>query len=101
MPQRSITHALVAVGALGALGAAPSAGDLASRYAAGQAHAGALRSQISARTQQIQGYEGSISSLQTRLDQVQQVVTVQQRLLAADARRAASPPIGGRGARGA
>ena len=84
MPQRSITHALVtlvAAGAIGALGAAPSAGDLASRYAAGKARAGALQSQISARTQQIQGYEGSISSLQTRLDQVQQVVAVQQRLL--------------------
>jgi len=84
MPQRSITHALVTLavaGAVAAVGASPSAGDLASRYAAGERRAGALQSQISARTQQIQGYEGSIASLQTRLDQVQQVVAVQQRLL--------------------
>jgi peptidoglycan hydrolase CwlO-like protein len=84
MPQRSITHALatlVVVGVVAALRAAPSAGDLASRYAAGRARASALQSQISARNQQIQGYEGSIASLQARLDQVQRVVAIQQRLL--------------------
>ena len=70
-------------GALAGLGAGPSAGDLSSRYSAHQRQAGALRSNIQAQDQRIQGYEGSIASLQSRLTAIQHSVDVQESLLGA------------------
>ena len=58
-----------------------SRGDLASRYSAGQNRAGELRSAIKADNTKIRGFEGSISSLQTRLTIVQQSLNVQQQQL--------------------
>ncbi len=84
MPARTLLHVLATLalsGAIAVASAVPSAGDLSTRYRAGQARAGTLQSQIAARTQEIQGYEGSIQSLQGRLDQVQQAVSLQERLL--------------------
>ena len=52
MPHRPIRHALTALalaGGIASAAAAPSAGDLASRYSAGKSRAGALRSQIASR----------------------------------------------------
>jgi TolA-binding protein len=61
--------------------AAPSSADLSSRYQAGQQRAQQLRSEIAAQTKRIQGFEGSISSLEGRLRQVQASVDTQQQLL--------------------
>ncbi len=61
--------------------AMPSSGDLSSRYSEGQQRAGQLQGAIQADTHLIQGYEGTISSLQARLDVIQRIVTVQERLL--------------------
>jgi hypothetical protein len=58
-----------------------SRGDLASRYQSGQQRAGHLRSAISADNAKIQGFEGTISSLQARLSAVQQSLDIQQRQL--------------------
>lgn len=63
-------------------GAGVSHGDLARRYAAGQNKAGELQSQINADSTKIQGYEGTISSLQGRLDVVQHSLAIQEGLLA-------------------
>ena len=84
MSPRSLLHVLVplaVVAGVAAAGAAPSAGDLSARYQAGETRAEALRSQIAARSEQIQGYEGSIASLEQRLDVVQRAVALQERLL--------------------
>ena len=79
-PRRIATVCLLsAAGAVAA--AAPSSADLSSRYQAGQERAQQLRSQITAETKRIQGFEGSISSLEGRLRQVQASVDTQQRLL--------------------
>jgi peptidoglycan hydrolase CwlO-like protein len=59
-----------------------SHGDLASRYQAGQQHASQLQSQIHADSTKIQGFEGTLSSLQARLTVVQRSLTIQQQLLA-------------------
>ncbi len=67
--------------AMMASAAVPSSGDLSSRYSEGQQRAGQLQGGIQADTAQIQGYEGTISSLQARLDVIQRIVTVQERLL--------------------
>ncbi|HEX4011331.1 MAG TPA: hypothetical protein VHX62_15030 [Solirubrobacteraceae bacterium] len=61
--------------------AAPSSADLSSRYQAGQQQAQQLRSEIAAQTKRIQGFEGSIGSLEGRLRQVQASVDTQQQLL--------------------
>ncbi len=71
------------LGALAAVGTAGvSHGDLASRYAAGQQQAAQLQSAIQADTTKIQGFEGTLSSLQARLGAIEQSLAIQQRLLA-------------------
>jgi peptidoglycan hydrolase CwlO-like protein len=79
---RRVVASICALAALtAALTAGPSRGDLSSRYNAGKQRAGALKSAIQADTSKIQGYQGTISSLQARLAAIQQSVTVQERLL--------------------
>ena len=58
-----------------------SRGDLASRYSAGQHRANGLKSAIHADSTKIQGFEGTISSLQTRLTAVQQSLDIQEQQL--------------------
>ncbi len=58
-----------------------SRGDLASRYSAGQHKANGLRSAIKSDNKQIQGFEGTISSLQARLTAVQQSLDIQEQQL--------------------
>jgi peptidoglycan hydrolase CwlO-like protein len=58
-----------------------SRGDLASRYSAGQQRASQLKSAIHADSTKIQGFEGTISSLQARLDVVQQSLEIQEQQL--------------------
>ncbi len=58
-----------------------SRGDLASRYSAGQQRAGHLRSAIKADSSKIQGFEGTINSLEARLTAVQQSLDVQEQQL--------------------
>ncbi len=63
------------------LGAQPSRGDLASRYAAGQQRAGQLSAGIQTYTHKLQGYQGTIDALQARLAVIQSSVSRQERLL--------------------
>jgi peptidoglycan hydrolase CwlO-like protein len=65
-----------------AMTAGVSRGDLASRYQSGQHRAGQLQSQIHADSSKIQGFEGTISALQSRLTVVQRSLAIQQQLLA-------------------
>jgi len=58
-----------------------SRGDLASRYSAGRQRAGQLSSAIKADSAKIQGFEGTISSLQARLSAVQQSLDIQEQQL--------------------
>ncbi len=62
-------------------GVGTSRGDLAGRYAAHQAQAGRLQSTIQSDTSAIQGFEGTIDSLQARLAIVQRSLAVQESLL--------------------
>jgi peptidoglycan hydrolase CwlO-like protein len=61
--------------------AVPGWADLNSRYQAGQARARQLRSQISAQSQKIAGYQGTIDNLEGRLSAIEQALGVQERLL--------------------
>ena len=63
------------------LAAVPGWADLSGRYKANQQHAQQLRSQISAQSQKINGYQGTINSLEGRLAQVENALGVQERLL--------------------
>lgn len=63
------------------VGAGVSRGDLASRYSAGQHKASGLRSAIQTDNKQIQGFEGTISSLQARLTAVQESLDIQEQQL--------------------
>jgi hypothetical protein len=58
-----------------------SRGDLASRYSSGRQRAGQLRSAIKADSSKIQGFEGTISSLQARLTAVQTSLDIQEQQL--------------------
>jgi hypothetical protein len=58
-----------------------SRGDLASRYSSGKQRAGSLRSAIQADSTKIRGFEGTISSLQSRLNAVQQSLDIQEQQL--------------------
>jgi len=58
-----------------------SSADLISRYQAGQQRASQLHSRVQSETDRIQGFEGSISALETRLTAIQHSVNVQQQLL--------------------
>jgi hypothetical protein len=79
--RRVLAVALLVAIACAVATAPPGRADLASRYAAGQQRAGELRSQIQADDTRIQGYEGTIASLQARLELVQRSLAVQERLL--------------------
>jgi peptidoglycan hydrolase CwlO-like protein len=74
-----------AIGALTALAAAipasPSRGDLAGRFQAGQQRAGALQSAIQQDSTKINGFEGTIASLQGRLRVIQGSLDTQEQLL--------------------
>jgi peptidoglycan hydrolase CwlO-like protein len=67
--------------AAAALSAGVSHGDLASRYQAGQQRASHLQSKIHADSTKIEGFEGTLSSLQARLTVVQRSLTIQEGLL--------------------
>ena len=64
----------------GALAASGSA-DLTSRYQAGQQQSSQLQSRIHAESNRIQGFEGTLGSLEKRLDAIQHSVDVQEQLL--------------------
>ncbi|HEX3975628.1 MAG TPA: hypothetical protein VHW96_05150 [Solirubrobacteraceae bacterium] len=71
---------LLAVVLLG-LVAVPGWADLSSKYQAGQSRAKQLRSEISAQSQRIEGYQGTINNLQARLNAIENALGVQERLL--------------------
>lgn len=71
---------LLAVLVLAAV-AAPGSADLSSRYKGNQQRARQLRSQISAQTAKIQGYQGTINNLQVRLTAIENALGVQERQL--------------------
>jgi peptidoglycan hydrolase CwlO-like protein len=64
----------------GALAASGSA-DLTSRYQTGQQRSSQLQSRIHSESNRIQGFEGTLGSLETRLDAIQHSVDVQEQLL--------------------
>jgi hypothetical protein len=80
-PRRTILLFLLTAVVAG-LAAVPGSADLSSRYQSGRQRAQQLKSQITAQTTRIQGFEGSISSLEARLNAIEASVTTQQRLLA-------------------
>jgi hypothetical protein len=73
---------MAAAGLLVVLAAAPSRGDLASRYSAAQQRANQLSSTIQAETSRIRGYEGTLANLEGRLSAIQHSVQIQEHLLA-------------------
>jgi peptidoglycan hydrolase CwlO-like protein len=77
--RRRIAVAVVAAAAV--VGASASRGDLVGRYAEHQQQASRLHSAIQADSTAIQGYEGSISTLQARLAVVQRRLNVQEDVL--------------------
>lgn len=82
--RRQLRRAAVAGGLAvlaAAAGAVPSKGDLASRYTAGRHRADQLQSTIEAQTSKIEGYRGTIVSLEGRLRVIQRTVAIQERLL--------------------
>jgi peptidoglycan hydrolase CwlO-like protein len=82
-PLRRIAAVLLLMAAGYGTLVAASGADLTSRYQAGQQRSSQLRSQIQAETSRIQGFEGTIGSLQGRLTAVQRSVAIQERLLGA------------------
>ena len=60
--------------AFGALAASSSA-DLSGRYQAGQQRSSALQAAIRAETSRINGFEGSIQTLQARLNAIEQRIS--------------------------
>jgi peptidoglycan hydrolase CwlO-like protein len=63
------------------LAAVPGWADLSSKYQSGQQRAHQLRSEISAQSQKIEGYQGTIDNLQARLSAIENALGVQERLL--------------------
>jgi peptidoglycan hydrolase CwlO-like protein len=59
-----------------------SRADLSSRYRAGRQHADQLQSEIRATSARIQGFEGTIGSLEQRLSSIQRSITAQEAQLA-------------------
>jgi hypothetical protein len=78
---RTIASIASLIALSGLIDAASSAGDLARQYSTGQQHASQLQSSIQADTSRIQGFEGTIGSLQARLAVIQRSVSVQEALL--------------------
>jgi peptidoglycan hydrolase CwlO-like protein len=82
MPRVRRTASLLLLVAAGSgVLAASGAADLTSRYQAGQQRSSQLQSKINDETNRIQGFEGTIGSLQKRLDAVQASVSEQEALL--------------------
>jgi uncharacterized coiled-coil protein SlyX len=79
-PRRPVSLLLLTLAACG-VAASGSAADLTSRYQAGQQRSSQLRSRIRAESDRIQGFQGTLASLQGRLDAVQHSVSVQEQLL--------------------
>jgi peptidoglycan hydrolase CwlO-like protein len=63
------------------LAAGSSSANLVDRYQSGQQRAAQLRAKIRAESQRIEGFQGSIASLQSRLAVVQRSVATQEQLL--------------------
>jgi peptidoglycan hydrolase CwlO-like protein len=78
--RRIVCLCLLAAVAVAVTGGSSSA-SLIDRYQSGQQRASQLRSRLRAENQQIDGFQGSISSLQSRLTVVQSSVTTQEQLL--------------------
>jgi peptidoglycan hydrolase CwlO-like protein len=76
----SIAAIVIAGGPYAAAG--PTSGTLESRIAASQAREGELHSGIGADTHQIEGFQGNIDDLQTRLDALESSLDVERDLLA-------------------
>jgi peptidoglycan hydrolase CwlO-like protein len=72
----------VAAMAATALLTGSSRADLASRYQAGKQRANQLQSEIRADSTKIQGFEGTVGSLQERLNAIQRSISIQERQLA-------------------
>jgi peptidoglycan hydrolase CwlO-like protein len=67
-----------------------SSGDLAGKVAVGKHRASRLQSQIQSESGRIQGFEGTIGALQTRLDAIERSVTIQEGLLSSVRRQLTS-----------
>jgi hypothetical protein len=78
---RRFAYPLLLAIAVLALTAVPGWADLSSRYQAGRQRAGQLRSEISAQSSKIQGYQGTIDNLEARLTAIENALGVQERLL--------------------
>jgi hypothetical protein len=78
--RRIVCLCLLAAVAVALTGGSSSA-SLVDRYQSGQQRASQLRARLRAESQQIDGFQGSISSLQSRLTVVQNTVTTQEQLL--------------------
>jgi Peptidase M15 len=78
--RRIVCLCLLAAAAVALTGGSSSA-RLVDRYRSGQQRASQLRAKLRAESQQIEGFHGSISSLQSRLAVVQTSVTTQEQLL--------------------
>jgi peptidoglycan hydrolase CwlO-like protein len=83
-PRPRIAGAIAAFAAVTGIALIPgsSAGDLASRYSAGQQRANQLKAQISAESQRIDGFEGTIGTLQGRLTAIERSLATQEQELA-------------------
>ncbi len=77
-----LATAAAGMAALGPIAAGSTSGTLESRIAASQAREGELHSGIGADTHQIEGFQGSIDDLQTRLDALESSLSVERSLLA-------------------
>ncbi|HEX3688328.1 MAG TPA: hypothetical protein VHV28_01485 [Solirubrobacteraceae bacterium] len=78
---RRFAYSLLLAAVVLGLIAVPGWADLSSRYKAGQERAKQLQSQLSAQSQQIAGYQGTIDNLEARLSAIENALGVQERLL--------------------
>jgi peptidoglycan hydrolase CwlO-like protein len=77
-----LATAVAGMAALGPVAAGSTPGTLESRISASQAREGEVRSGIGADTHQIEGFQGSINDLHTRLDALESSLAIERRLLA-------------------
>jgi peptidoglycan hydrolase CwlO-like protein len=78
----AVAVAIATTVAAGQVAAGSTPGALEGRIAAAQAREGEVRSGISADTHQIEGFQGSVDDLQTRLDALESSLNVERSLLA-------------------
>jgi peptidoglycan hydrolase CwlO-like protein len=78
---RRFAYPFLLAAAVLAVVAVPGWADLSSKYQAGQDRAKQLRSEISAQSQRIEGYQGTIDNLEARLSAIENALGVQERLL--------------------